>query len=435
METRAVYVDWAVALKAPERLLDDLARWTDINTVILGTPFYRFDAKLLKGAWSAPWILPSAQAFGDLPVPVVSGAEFDSLLGFVDAVKAKGFKVSCNVMPIHLVSPELDSLSCVDVTGQPLVDRTSLVVGCPNNPEVVEYGRALVSGTVSSWRGLDMLDFNHLEYCIWPRTGLREMFACFCRWCQQKAEAQGIDFDEMKGEVRRLYDALVSPHAPGEGPVPILSANELLNVLVERPHLATWLNFRMSSMSEFITSMVEAARESAREHNPGLQIGLGFFLPSVSNLVGTDFARLYSLFDWVAPKFPEYVTGSVVPLIADEVAAKTGRWSASELRPVVRELYGLGPGPKEYQEIPKPTEALLYSNTFDVSVIEGQMKYLRPLVGKVPMYPWIWLNNRDLEGVREKVKALREHGFDGYFLWVWEPDLSPESLKASKGVF
>ena len=399
MDTRAIYVDWTVALREPERLLDDLARFTDINTVILGNPFYRFDAKLLEGNWSAHWILPSAQAFGDLPVPVVSGAEFDSLLGFVDMVKAKGFKVSCNVMPSHLVSQELDSLGCVDVTGQPLADRRSLVVGCPNNPEVVQYGRALVGGTVSSWRGLDMLDFNHLEYSIWPRTGLREMFACFCRWCQQKAEAQGIDFDEMKVEVRRLYDALVSPQAPGEGPMPSLSTNELLNVLVERPQLATWLNFRMSSMSQFITSIVEVARESAREHNPRLQIGIGFFLPSVSNLVGTDFARLYSLFDWVAPKFPDYVPGTVVPLIADEVASKTGRWSASELRPVVRELYGLGPGPQEYQEIPTPTEALQYSNTFDVSIIEGQMKYLEPLVGKVPMYPWIWLYSHDLEHV------------------------------------
>ena len=47
-----------------------------------------------------------------------------------------------------------------------------------------------------------------------------------------------------------------------------------------------------------------------------------------------------------------------------------------------------------------------------------RMKYLEPLAGKIPIYPWIWLYNHDLELVGEKIKALRQHGFDGYFLWA-----------------
>lgn len=105
-------------------------------------------------------------------------------------------------------------------------------------------------------------------------------------------------------------------------------------------------------------------------------------------------------------------------MIADEIASKTGRWYSSELRPIVRELLGLGPGPQEYQETSTTQEELQYSNTFDVSVIEGQMKYLEPLAGKIPIYPWIWLYNHDLELVGEKIKALRQHGFDRYFLWA-----------------
>ena len=188
-------------------------------------------------------------------------------------------------------------------------------------------------------------------------------------------------------------------------------------------------------MSEFIRQVSKVGRESAKAHNPGLEIGMRFCLPSVSKLAGTDFAQVYRLFDWVSPKFPDYVPGTIVPLIADEIASRSGRWGSTALRETIRELFDLGPGPKTYDAIPSPQEGLLYSNTFDSSVTGRQMRHLLPLQGKVPMYPSIWLHGRDLEHLRGKISDLRENGFDGFFLWVWERGLTTESLKESKGVF
>ena len=73
----------------------------------------------------------------------------------------------------------------------------------------------------------------------------------------------------------------------------------------------------MSSMSDFIKTIVAAARESAAKSNPDLKIGMEFFLPSASNLVGTDFNNLYELFDWVSPKFPDYVPGKPVGIVPE----------------------------------------------------------------------------------------------------------------------
>ena len=430
METRAIFIYWSVATEEPQRLLDDLARWTDINTIILGSPFF---------VWGEPergaqLVLPSAEPFGDLPVPVVTGAEFDSLLRFVDTAKANGFKVSCNISPLGPNIRGLTSLSRVDVTDRPTVAEDLMGHGCPNNPDIVRYAETLARETVASWTSLDMLDLNHVEYPLWPRPGLRMMFVCFCRFCRARAEDEGIDFDEMQLEVASVYDSLTTASA-GPDTLSGLSPNGLLNHLARRPLVATWLSFRVASVSTFTRRIAEAAREVARRHNPSLRLGIGSYLPSVSRLFGTDFASLHALFDWVAPKFPDYVTGTIIPMIADQVASRTGRWEAEELRPVIRELYDVGPGPEEYAPIASPQEDLLYSNTFDASIIDRQMRHLEPLKGQVPMYPWVWLYNHDLEHLREKIDTLKRHGFDGYFLWPWPSDLTAEALKAAKGIF
>ena len=39
MKTRAVFMDWPVAQEEPERVLNDLARWTGLNTLLLFTCF------------------------------------------------------------------------------------------------------------------------------------------------------------------------------------------------------------------------------------------------------------------------------------------------------------------------------------------------------------------------------------------------------------
>ena len=339
MTPRGMIVHWHTAINEPERVLDDLARWTDINTVMVGVNY----AREIDGT---EYVVPSAQPFGELPVPVVAGGEFDSLLRFVDSAKAKGFNVCCNVLPSNPISLDLAPLSCIDITGNRAVESDQLVQACPNNPDTRAFAETLVREIVAGWLSLDMLGLNHLEYPRWPHLGLRELFVCFCEFCRNKAESQGIDFDRMKQEAATLYSTLVSPAPAGPTPLSNVSAIELVNFLLKRPQLAVWLNFRTASMTEFISGITKAAREAAGEHNPDLHIGIEVHLPSICHLFGTDFTELYPLYDWVSPKFPDYIPGAVIPLMADEIASKTRRWPPSELVAVLRELHDLGRGPE-----------------------------------------------------------------------------------------
>ena len=439
MTTRAISIPWSTALTLREGLLDDLATWTDVNTIIVSVnyaePSEYEGGSILTAIYGTGVAVRSAEPFGELPVRVLDTATLDSLLEFVEMAKAKGLKVACNVHPIVPNTSSLTSLSCIDITGQRAVEEGHIIQGCPNNPETVRYGCTLLRELVASWPSLDMLDLNHLEYPRWPHLGLRELFVCFCDSCRDEASRQGINFDEMRREAASLYDTLTTRGSSASQERLKVSANAVLNFLVQRPALAVWLGFRISSMSAFIRKIVEAAREAAKEHNPGLQIGIDFHLPSISNLAGTDFVALHGIFDWISPKLPEYVPGAVIPLIAEEIATSTGRWSTSEIAQAVRELFDLGPGPEVYQPAAAPSEAVRYSNTFATSIIHTQMKLLEPLSGKVSIIPLLFYDKPDFSDVKEHLEALRTYGFDGYFIWGSELDLTRESFKPAKGIF
>ena len=319
-----------------------------------------------------------------LPSGPALWADYAAALGFMDLARSRGFSISCHVLPINPNPPGLSHTACVDVSGAPALDEDvagardlgglKFAHACPNNPEVQRFGETLVRAAIAAWPGLEMLDLNHLEFPHWPRTGLGEMFVCFCDSCHAAAEAQGLDFEAMKREVASLHEALCAPGGPREARV---SANTVATALVRRPMLAAWFNFRLASMSAHIERLANAAREAAAAHNPGLRLGIAVHLPAICDLVGTDLDLCGRLFDWVS----------------------------------------------------------LYPNAYDPEIIARQMPHLATLKGKMPPYAWTWLDNRDYDGWRRKFEALRDADLDGYFLWCWESDLTPEALAASKGIF
>ena len=99
----------------------------------------------------------------------------------------------------------------------------------------------------------------------------------------------------------------------------------------------------------------------------------------------------------------------------------------------MRELIGLGPGPDEYVPRPRPIDGINYSNTFDVSVFDRQIRHIESLRGKLPIYPYIW-HYDDIDLLRTKVAGLKSNGFEGFFLWCGERDLDTAALRASSGI-
>src|SRR5581483_11941021 len=158
---RSVFPQWPLLLREGERVLADLARFTDVNTIELSNFFLDWghrDSRELPDP-PAPLALPPATDFAGLAVPLVDDAEFERVLAVVDLIRTNGFSSACNVAPLYLAEPELGPLACVDVTGKPVpAIRTSLAVyGCPNNADVLAYGEAMMRGFATWWPAADAI--------------------------------------------------------------------------------------------------------------------------------------------------------------------------------------------------------------------------------------------------------------------------------------
>ena len=427
---RALFLPWSLIEGEAERVLDDLASLTNINTLLVSLWINTPQGDRL--------LLPSGDGFGDFrpQIPVVGEAEFDSFSRVLEMARAKGFEVGCHFCPLFAYTTDLVALRN-EALLQPALHELphgGVIWACPNNPATVQYAVGVARSAVAAWRPAGLLELNHVEYPLWPHKGFGSLFTCFCQHCQDAAQAAGIDFAALKRAAALLLEDLTTAPSPSDSALSS-PANLVLNAMLRRPQIAQWLAFRMTSLSQFVRTVTEAAREAAAQFNPALEIGMDFFLPSASNLFGTDFAALYPLFDWVAPKFPDYLTGSIVPMIADEMNATGAPGRTTALREDIRQILDVGAGPANYEPCPSFAEELLYCNTFDATIIDRQMSYLSPLNGKVRSYPWVWLYNRDLSGLRDKFEALGRNGFEGYCLWLWEPDMTTAALKKTQGIF
>jgi hypothetical protein len=282
---------------------------------------------------------------------------------------------------------------------------------------------------VDSWRPLDAVGLNHLEYTVWPQATVRELFTCFCDVCCARADGAGIDVERVRVEIRALHESAARTAVADGG---ALTAASVLSFLIERPELVRWLRLRRDAVSAYAERLVSALRDAARARGNRLRVGLEFQLPALAPLVGTDFRRLAPLFDWMSPKFPDYLVGSVVPMIADELASAEAAEPA-RLRQRLRDLLELGEEPPELSPVADPVEGLLYAGAFRPEVIGRQRAYVEGHVAGKPIYPYVWLYGGDLTALATKLAAVEAAGWDGFFLWCWNSDLTSEALRAAHG--
>jgi hypothetical protein len=112
------------------------------------------------------------------------------------------------------------------------------------------------------------------------------------------------------------------------------------------------------------------------------------------------------------------------------VDGSSGAWSAEALRRTLRELLLLGRGPAQYEPVAYPSEGIRFRNAFDPEMIELQLGFLGEL-GPPPMYPYLWQYAGNAADFATKVEAMRAHGFEGFFSWCWDRDLTTEALEAA----
>ena len=150
-------------------------------------------------------------------------------------------------------------------------------------------------------------------------------------------------------------------------------------------------------MSEYVSAVVKAGREAAKEHKRKVRIGLEFLPPTVSDVVGTDFASLFGMFDWISPKFPEYLTGTIIPRIV-RACDEIGGDGPSVVD--VGDQAALCPG-LWADHLPKNVRADGGADLFQrirpfIDRQPDEVPDTPSSMGKVDIHPYTWLYNRDI---------------------------------------
>lgn len=77
--------------------------------------------------------------------------------------------------------------------------------GCPNHPKVQALIQARVQEAARHYPDAAGFFFDWIEYtCYFPQ----DVFTCFCCYCEQQAQAAGLDWEAMRVGVRMLWDRL-----------------------------------------------------------------------------------------------------------------------------------------------------------------------------------------------------------------------------------
>jgi hypothetical protein len=436
---RALYLPWDLALKDGERLLDDIKRWTEIDTVMF---MDLFSAKVKKGKRQVAYldskvVLPPSTKF-DVPVSRLNDEEFASMTGFMKEAKSRGLSVASIVAPLFVCGGH-DSMATVDVTGRRLHVRAGTIFyGCPNNDAVFRYGRDFIRSLVDSWPGLGFLTLDHLEYpsnlfVSYPKADLRDLLVCFCGSCQEKATREGFDIKGAKEEVGSLLK-LVSTRGARRVSLKSTQTVDVVNYLLRHPLLVEWLNFRMKSMTDYSKRMLEVSRYPGSTTKNDLKVGMYFQLPTLSNLVGTDYDSLAPMFDYACVKFPDYLPGSILPIVADAIAKGTKVVDRDELLSAMRRFLDIGPGPKKYRSLGGLKDVLLYSNATDNTMVDRQMARLADVSSRSKLLPHFWEHNGDIAALKRKMDAVRKHGMKDYTIWAFHDGLTTEKLRAVQGI-
>lgn len=172
--------------------------------------------------------------------------------------------------------------------GKNEVEET-FIFSCPNHPEARRKTLASLEALLRTYP-FDGVFLDKVRFPS-PANGLRMMLSCFCPYCRQKAQSQGLDLERVRAE---LGDWI--PSDPRDGGETFKTPSVWLDdLLVDRPILRQFILFRCES----IYSLVEDVRNLVNQM--GLKIALDLFTPLLAPLVGQDYRSLSYLADWAKP--------------------------------------------------------------------------------------------------------------------------------------
>lgn len=184
------------------------------------------------------------------------------------------------------------STMCMDVTGR---KQVWLGGGCPNNPILAERNR----DEVRKLAGVPGIKGIILDRCrfIPPVAGLNGFLTCFDEHCENKAKELGYDFNQIRKDVRFIYQLLKSKKQIRErrGLMWFKGPAGIVEWLMDHPGLLEWLRFRRDCITEHVRSLADIV------HHAGLRVGVYAYTPSLAPLVGQSYVDWSDFVDVFCP--------------------------------------------------------------------------------------------------------------------------------------
>lgn len=193
-----------------------------------------------------------------------------------------GVELSHTLVDTDIVRQEHPEMLQRDVNGRIIESIFGQTLLCPNNPEVIEYQKALFSDCVRNH------DIDFIQTCIvafsagtpvkapwffdkWmnaDQPALGDLLGlarggCFCEHCRERALAWGYDWNGIVRDMKHLHDVASASHGKFQNQLMenhlTLGSNITESLLlVEFPGLMEFIRFRIQSMTELFRQTYEA---------------------------------------------------------------------------------------------------------------------------------------------------------------------------------
>ncbi len=262
---------WDVIDEGVDRVIGFLKEEVGLDAISLATVYHTYDQlrthipgkKLFSGCEDAIYFQPQRALYQGTKIkPHVHPLADDSdpVRVIAAACRARGLDLISWTVPLHnhYMAKQHPDCALLGAFG----DRYPGCL-CPANPEVREYVLGL-SLDLASNRDVQMIEYESLHYMGFGMfrnhakvgvelgaVGSLLMSLCFCAECAQRAEARGVDAEELKSQVKKwLLDLFEA------GP----SERSVQEFVAAEPLVNEYLKMR----ADVVTSLAAAVKEAVK---------------------------------------------------------------------------------------------------------------------------------------------------------------------------
>jgi hypothetical protein len=296
---------------------------------------------------------------------------------------------------------------------------------CPNNPTLKERYAAVFREMARAYEP-DGFFIGHNRFSPLGHE-FNNLFSCACPHCRRSAGELGYDFAAMRQAVSGFRDTLQHLDARKLAEFRRLEPGlfDFFDLLGSTSGLVDWINFRC----DLIARMMNGFRAAVKEARKEAIFGQDSLPPSFSLLSGHNYRQLEDAQDYLCPNVSHVILFVIYSLA--ETARHLCDWnpdlSEGDVLSLVYRLFGYDQFhlPATVSELvgnlpgfPMPKDTSATEIPLQQIVAMELRKAKAYATGKVPLYTLIAFGKLDLtpEGVRERISAVKEAGYDGCIL-------------------